>query len=352
MTVSSSDLARLLVGDERAVREVMSRCADSRAVLSLARAHGVGGLVLGRLANAGVALPPEVAERERVRDVEARLWFDRASLALAQVTSAMEEAGVRAVTLKGPSLAERLYPEAPHHRLSVDLDLLVVPDDLDRATQALAPLGYVRGDGPWDRYLRRHHHAVHLAHGALPTVDLHFSASEGTGVSLPAAPIVVRAVSTRTSLGATALVPSPADELVYLAVHAVSHRLARLSWLCDVARLLERGVDVEAARTRAREAGVLGSLLVVARALEERLGISTPALVADDAPTRARVAAAAALAGVDVRERGPGESALTFAVVALTCDRPRDLASFSARKVVRFVDRVARYRALRGAPPP
>jgi hypothetical protein len=178
---------------------------------------------------------------------------------------------------------------------------------------------------------------------------LHFSASEGTGVSLAAAPIVERAVSYRTGLGATVLVPAPEDELVYLAVHAVSHRVSRLSWLCDVARLLDRGVDVTAARSRAREAGVLGTLSIVGCALEHRLGITT-SLVANDGAARARLAAA--LAEIDVHERGAGESALTFAVVALACDRPRDLGAFAGRKVVRFVERIARYRALRGAPPP
>ena len=258
---------------------------------------------------------------------------------------------MRSLTLKGPALAERLYAEAPQHRLSIDLDLLVSPDDLGRATAALAPLGWTRDGGGWDRYLARHHHAVHLAHPAAPPIDLHFTASVGLGAPLPAGPLLARAVEHRLASGATVRVPSPEDELVYLAVHAVSHRLARLVWLADIARLVSRASpDVGVALARAREARLEGPLLVAARAVERHFGVRIPELAPSTLRGRARVGAAITLASAPVRAPGALDSAVTFGVATLACDRPRDALAFAGNKVRRFAERVVRFRALRVRP--
>jgi hypothetical protein len=57
-----------------------------------------------------------------------------------EVVSALGTAGVRPILLKGPAVAELLYPEEP--RVYVDSDLLVAPDDHARAERVLARLGF------------------------------------------------------------------------------------------------------------------------------------------------------------------------------------------------------------------
>ena len=346
MALSPRALARLLSGDDREARAIVARADDLAALLSDARAQGVGGLVVARLRALGV-LPASIDERERVRDVEAGLWLDRASLALARATSALEHAGIRVATLKGPALAERLYAEAPQHRLSIDVDLLVDPSDLAAATAALSELGWRRDGGGWDRYLEAHHHALHLAHATQPPIDLHFRASLGIGAPLEAAPLLARSIVHRTNAGALVRVPSPEDELVYLAVHAVAHRMSRLVWIVDAARLVERvAVDFELARARAREARVEGALLLLAEAMRSTFAIAVP-LASRALGQRTRLSLASMLTGAIVPSPGALDSALTFAVGALACDRRRDALAFASGKIARFALRVGHFRAKR-----
>src|SRR5262249_61546006 len=87
--------------------------------------------------------------------------------------------------LKGPILAERLYPEAAVRRCT-DLDLLVAERDIERAAAALEPLGYALEDGLAALYARRHHHHLHLMGRCPQVIELHFRDYVGFGVTLPA----------------------------------------------------------------------------------------------------------------------------------------------------------------------
>jgi hypothetical protein len=80
--------------------------------------------------------------------------------------SALERAGVPAISLKGPLLAQDLHGDLGM-RDTHDVDVLVERPLLDAARRALEGLGYVPAPGP------RHLH-VELRHAALPPVDLHW----------------------------------------------------------------------------------------------------------------------------------------------------------------------------------
>lgn len=73
------------------------------------------------------------------RDVAvARLLVDSVT---ETVTRAFQEHGIRSILLKGPSF-DRLRPAAGPSRPYTDCDLLVAPDQLDAAREALRSLGY------------------------------------------------------------------------------------------------------------------------------------------------------------------------------------------------------------------
>ena len=55
----------------------------------------------------------------------------------AEVVGALSDAGVRSIVLKGPAVIRWLYPEITD-RFSVDVDMLVSPEDVDQAGRALA----------------------------------------------------------------------------------------------------------------------------------------------------------------------------------------------------------------------
>jgi hypothetical protein len=180
---------------------------------------------------------------------------------------------VPAIALKGPLFAARYYRQ-PSARGTTDIDLLVAEGDLARAEASLAGVGYRLTDPPEAvaRSLRRHHH-LHLQRRGAPDLELHFHAYRGFGATLRTALLAERCVPVE---GFAAIrVPCPEDELVYLAVHAASHRFGRLAWLYDLRLVLERMTPAarEVAARRAREWGVARPLALAGALLGEVLGV-------------------------------------------------------------------------------
>src|SRR5581483_4931822 len=97
-------------GDPAGLAREASRVGDWREILRRAHRHGVAPVLAHELAAAGVALPDAVARDEALRRTAERVWQGRARAVLDEALAAAEGAGVRAVPLKGPVLAERLYP--------------------------------------------------------------------------------------------------------------------------------------------------------------------------------------------------------------------------------------------------
>jgi hypothetical protein len=91
-----------------------------------------------------------------------------------RITAMLAEAGIRSTALKGPLLGEAIYGD-PGRRLSSDIDLLVAPEDLQKAVEVVRELGY----GPPTDYVQEcglpllHFVLVH-ERGELPAVELHW----------------------------------------------------------------------------------------------------------------------------------------------------------------------------------
>jgi hypothetical protein len=95
-------------------------------------------------------------------------------LVSARVSSALADAGIRSAPLKGPMLGERIYGD-PGRRLSSDVDLLIAPEELLAAVDAVINLGY---SAPNDYVARGELPMLHFAlpheRGELPPVELHW----------------------------------------------------------------------------------------------------------------------------------------------------------------------------------
>jgi hypothetical protein len=171
----------------RALARSGAASADARDVLdacdpaALARALADQRL-LALLGSRAIALwggehgaPPAFAEA-----VEAEIAANRSrGLALealsARFAASLEEAGIRALVLKGPLQARRLHGDVGF-RNSNDVDLLVSPRDLAAAADVLAGFGYaVDPDTP----VRSHglpdiHTVLRSSAAGLPRIDLHW----------------------------------------------------------------------------------------------------------------------------------------------------------------------------------
>jgi hypothetical protein len=167
----------------------------------------------------------------RWADQEAFAFGVRQLDAASRIQDLLGARGVRCLPLKGAALAERLY-DSVAHRPMADVDLLVL-DEWPRAVRLLEKAGFA------DQGQADHARAfLDPASGVL--VELH----RGVTSCAQLFPLDLEATWKRcpTAAGLVKSVPSSADLLVHLSLHAAfQHGLAlRLVQWLDFRRLLER----------------------------------------------------------------------------------------------------------------
>jgi len=202
-------------------------------------------------------------------------WQTHLRASLEDIIGRLAAAQVRVSVLKGATLAERAYTD-PEQRPSMDIDLLVAPDDVDRASAALKAAGCVGDSDSTAAYLRAHGHHLHFVQRGQPDIELHFHAYAGFGVVLPASALLERAHVQRVGRQEV-LVPSVEDECLYLSAHAAGHSFIRLLWLYDLKLLTLRfSPDWFLVFERAHTAELSTAVSYAARLLGEWLGVSIP----------------------------------------------------------------------------
>jgi hypothetical protein len=261
----------------------------------------------------------------------------RLSGELRRLVSALEQAGVAALAYKGPALAVRAYGEVALRTYS-DLDLLVAPGEVPRASRVLAERGYaaaysfspaqerlflsVDGDVPF-----HHPHTGTL-------VELHSRVSSSRFcVRLPTAELMARARPVSIGGGT---VPTLADNDLFLALcaHGAKHRWARLEWLASAAALAARaGLNLRALALRAGEAGARRTLLLALHLAGTTLGLPVPPPLAEAAeadpevPSLAEEARGLWFAPIEAEESTAANLRFNYRL----CDGRADRARYAAR---------------------
>ncbi len=223
-----------------------SRCISTDqwpAVLSLADREQVAPLVHEAVA-ACTNIPESVTRALAQPYRRAGIANAEAYAQLAEVLRALSVAGVDPVLLKGAALARFTYRDAAL-RAFTDLDILVRPEHIEAAHQALCGAGYVIAGGrpsaadvAW-RQARGYGDPA----GRRLAVDLHWRYTgypllidgDSTGVFARARPVDVD--------GQRAFVPAPEDMLVALGLHFARdlwYGKPRLRYLCDAAEVARR----------------------------------------------------------------------------------------------------------------
>lgn len=247
--------------------------------------------------------------------------------ALAAVLTRFEADRIAALPLKGPALAETVYPD-PSLRAFADLDVLVPPEDRRRADAALQALGYQRlADAhSWEFDIEYDGATLYAGRDGVH-VDLHWAlVTEPRYVWSGEAERAVwqRAVALMLA-GRRTLGLAREDLVLYLATHlAVHHALAGLRHHWDVALVLGSGpLDWDTLLTRAGEWRVRRPLYFVLRGVEEAFGpLVPPAVLTSLAPPGPRAALLRAL----LRDERPERRArLEYLVTLLLVDRGRDV---------------------------
>jgi hypothetical protein len=233
-------------------------------VLDLADRHGVTPALHRNLQSAGVPIPPEI--RQRLRETSLAVGARNARMLghVGRLLKDLRAAGIDVAVLKGADLVERVYADVSLRPMA-DVDLLVRPADLQRASALLASKGYVpAAPAPGQEHqgaIEENLHVEPVRKPGGPLVELHYA----IGTPARVGGVDMEGVWTRMARGqvggAEALVLSPEDLLLHLCIHVAIHHGfdAKLVQLLDLPVVVDRlgdGIDWGTLDRRAREWGV------------------------------------------------------------------------------------------------
>lgn len=182
--------------------------------------------------------PPAISRTLRagfLANAQRNLLF---SSELLRLTAAFDRTSLPVVPFKGPVLAWTLY-DSPALREMSDLDLLVAPADLARARDVLLYEGYTDAyPGTEIRFWCNEMPLIR--HDSQVVVDLHWE------LAPPYFRFMLDVSGFRARLRSVPIAGQPVaafstdDLLIFLCVHGAKHGWSSLSWLCDLARLIDR----------------------------------------------------------------------------------------------------------------
>ncbi len=229
------------------VRSLLSGNIDSGALFDLAQWHGVTPLVWANLSTIGAAALPATLvgpfETAVKSNTLRNLYLTRRLFRLIDVFTTNS---IPALAYKGPVLALQAYGQ-PSLRQFSDLDLIVHPDDVDRARALLLADGFHQ---TWpagklsprqEASHRRSKYNLAFKHATDQLdLELHWTVTPNY-LRIPPTPADLWAGLEEITLAGRRLPTFASGRLLLmLCVHGANHCWLRLNWVCDVAELARR----------------------------------------------------------------------------------------------------------------
>jgi len=115
--------------------------ADWHLFIRMAKAEGVAPLLFYASTRSAFEAPDEVNRELRMAYYESAAFNQMIIAELGQVVSRLDNASIPVIVLKGGALATTIYPDSALRPMN-DLDLLVKPEDLERAKSIILSMGY------------------------------------------------------------------------------------------------------------------------------------------------------------------------------------------------------------------
>lgn len=163
-----------------------------------------------------------------------------------QISRLFAENGVRLLVLKGPVLAVDLYGDVSL-RPSVDLDILVPLDDLNRVKKILIDFGYTHEEfftTELDAWKWRHHHLDFVHPQSKIKLEVHWRLNPGPG-NEPAFNHLWERKRTSTLTSYPLYFLGREDLFLFLVTHGARHGWSRLGWLLDIDKIIKQKPDLD-----------------------------------------------------------------------------------------------------------
>ncbi|PYS94121.1 MAG: hypothetical protein DMF64_02135 [Acidobacteria bacterium] len=264
------------------IRALVEHELDWDYLLRVADRHGLQPLLHHHLdAICATSVPDAYAQRlrEAARRVSALNTFLANELQRLLALFAAE--GIEAMPYKGPALAAEIYGNIAL-RQSSDLDILVRPRDVPRASEILLAEGYAPlpplNHAQQTLLMRMQCNLPFTREQNRLIVELHWAVS-APRFARPFADDALWSGREAGQLGATKIKRLAIEDLLLaLCVHGSKHLWERLAWVCDIAELIAQRPDVNwpVLIAAARATGSERMLLLGLRLAADLLAVPLP----------------------------------------------------------------------------
>lgn len=271
--------------DERHVarlRQLLDGALDWEFILSFAESHGLIPLLYSHLhARAPEKVPPAVYEklRERFRSISALNMY--LSGELRRLLKLFDAHDIAAIPYKGPALAAKAYGNIALRHFG-DLDIIVRQRDVLRVMNLLVAEGYALhpplNDVQQALMLRTQCNLPFTRDAHRLIVEIHWRVSARLFSSPLEEETLWSNLHTDTFEGTLINALAPEDLLLSLCVHGAKHLWERLSWITDIAQLIEThpGLNWSSLLEHARRTGTQRMLLLGLYVAHDLLGARLP----------------------------------------------------------------------------
>ena len=229
--------------DTERINDLSRQRIDWDLFLRLVARHRVTPLIQQSLESAGNASVPEHVQKDLHRWTRENAFTAlRQGTELVRIMRSLDDAGIRALPLKGPPLALQAYGSLKLRHAGDDLDLLVDPDSVWDAQRILQDAGYSRtspeyslSSGQAAAYMKVRKDFT-FKHPESPIeVELHWRWSQNARL-LPLTVEELWSGREMVQMGSQRVAAMPRQELLlYLCAHGAHTGWFRLKWLCEVA---------------------------------------------------------------------------------------------------------------------
>jgi hypothetical protein len=227
--------------DEARAGELQSLTAgqiDWDRLLRLAERHRVVGLVSHALSEAGVRVPGTAGAELKQRAQTIVIQELALAAEVSRIDQALAALGARPTVLKGLSASAQGYQRIGL-RQNRDIDLLVAPNQIGRATRWLLADGFDQIE-PIDRlndaglaeWMRSHKDLVYLHPRRKTIVEVHWRLFDNVEFEKPI--VILDPIEIKLPTGQVVLGLPMETALAYMCAHGAQHAWSRLKWLADV----------------------------------------------------------------------------------------------------------------------
>lgn len=276
------------VSDDR-LDEIIRSNPDWDEIVSLSSRHGLVPIVDEVLDQTSVPVPQDITQMLRAQRRDRGIRNLRYVRRLHDIVDVFRDHDLRVIPYKGPVVAQAAYDDVSRRYFS-DLDILVAEDDVVHARDLLQRRGYEQTNYagvPPEKLMGgsvfRWGGEFHLVDNQDEIrVELRY---QFVGNAHSDSKRFIDFWQRRTSLevaGQTLPALSPEDRVLVLLAHGTKHGWCRLSWICDIALLIQQELDWDVILERATQYGWKSAVLLGLALISELTNVELPQYIREN----------------------------------------------------------------------